>query len=94
MGLDPVVSTPMPMIWLGRKAGFGGGLGQRVANRFFQSEQVVGWIFAREMVVVFVEQDALETARIIDNGGSEFLTGGAIDDQGAHRIRAVVDTES
>ena len=84
-GVDPDADDPIP-----GKSGFGCRLCERGANRFFQTEKIIGGILAGEMMIVFIEQHALIAARVVKYRCAKFLAGGAIDDQGASRIGAII----
>ncbi len=91
-GLEPVVSTPMPMTWAVEKPGLPDACCKRRHHAFFQAVEIVGRVLPRQMMVVFVEQNALVSAGIIDHGTAQFRARGAIDNQRPNRIRTVINT--
>jgi len=55
--------------------------------------EIVARMLAREMVVPWIEQDALLSARVIHDAGSEFRAVGATHDERPHRIGAIINSK-
>jgi hypothetical protein len=77
---------------VGGKTGLLGRLGERSPDALLHAAQVIGRILAREMVIVAVEQHAVVAAGIVGHRTAQFGAGGAINDEGPHRVGAEINT--
>ena len=93
IGLDPVVSTPMPTTFAASKPGLPLRGRERAVHALLEAEEVVARVLPRQMVVLGIEQDALPAAGIVDDATAEFRAVRATHDQRAHRVGAEVDAE-
>jgi len=70
-----------------------GGAGEGFAHGGFERGEVIGGVLAREQVVGGVENDALFAGRVVEDGAGEFAAVGAVHDECAGGVRAVVETD-
>ena len=68
-------------------------LGEGALHALFQTEKVVAWMLAGEVVVLRVEKDTLLAGGVVDDAGADLRAIGAAHEQRANRVCAVIDTE-
>jgi hypothetical protein len=92
MGLDPVVSTPMPITRPPRSRGAPRGR-EGAAHALLHGGQVVRGVLAREVRVALVEEDALAAARGSRRRAAKLGAVAASDDEGAGGVCPEVYSE-
>jgi len=66
---------------------------QSPAHHGCEAVEVILRVLPRHMRVFGIEQDAHLTARVIEHGGADFSAVVEVNEEGAARVRAVVDAE-
>ena len=92
-GVEPVVSTPMPITRSREKPGSRPRVGERAGHRGAQPLDVVGRILPRQVRLLRIEQHALLAARIVEDARADHPPVGGVDDDGADRVGPVVDAD-
>jgi len=93
IGLDPVVSTPMPTTADAEKPLTFFAWARAPFTLFSKTEKVVAWMLAGEVVILGVEKDTLLAGGVVDDAGADLRAIGAAHEQRANRVCAVIDTE-
>ena len=92
IGLDPVVSTPIPDLAGGKSAGPFRSR-ERAPDAFREGCEIIAWILAREMGVAGIEEDALSAALVVGDAGAQLRAILAADDERASRVRSKINSE-
>ena len=93
MGVEPVVSTPMPTTRSGRKLGSEAAAFTARADGSVEALDIVGRVLPRRVRILGIEENARLAAGIIIDVGGDFATIGDVDHQGTHAIGAVIDAD-
>ena len=92
-GVLPVVSTPMPMTCSALETLHGFlRRGERLLDGDLRAVDVIRGMLPGE-VRVARQDHALRAVRVSPDGGGDFRAVGDVDDEGANRVRAVVQTD-
>ncbi len=59
----------------------------------FQPEDIIAGMLPGDVMIVRIEQNTILAAGVSKDAGSEFTAAGDIDDDGAHRVRTVINSE-
>ena len=87
------MSTPMPITRSREKPGCASAAASAPFTELLEAQHVVGGVLAREVRVARVDEDTLLARRVLADGRAELAPVRAVDDQGPHRARAVVDAD-
>ena len=94
IGVEPVVSTPMPMTSRRENPGsFCSAAASAPPDRGREAVDVVGRVLPGEVRVLRVEQDAVVAGRVVEDGGADLPPVVAAHDEGPDRVRPVVDAD-
>ena len=93
MGVEPVVSTPMPTTLLGLKTTLPPGRPHRLADRLEETLDVIGRVLPGQVGVLRIDQHARLAAGIVGNRRGHLAAVGQIDHQGPNAVGAVIHAD-
>ena len=92
MGVLPVVSTPIPITCSGLKPCTVRFASASAPRMVFRAGHVVGGMLPGQ-VGVARQDDPLSSGGVVPNRGGDLPAVGSVDDESAHRVGAVVESE-